>query len=700
MLQPLTSGKTSGKSDQHAPGSTRILGVDTGGTFTDFVYYEQGRLIIHKVLSTPHAPEQAILTGIKALGLDKQLDNLSIVHGSTVATNAVLERKGVKTVYISNTGLADILTIGRQARKELYQLCPAPELPPVPRSLCYEVKSRVNAEGRQLRCLSDDELQALNEFIRQHQPQSVAINLLFSFLDDEDECRIENSLKNTFPELFISRSSAILPEYKEYERGIATWLNAWVGPLVQGYLTRLVQAVKPATLSVMQSSGGTIAAEKAADQAVRLLLSGPAGGLAGAKYIAGQKMNLLTFDMGGTSTDVALIEGKGELQLTNEGHIGDYPVAISMVDMHTIGAGGGSIAYVDEGGVLQVGPESAGAIPGPACYGLGGIQATVTDANLILGRISADVLLGGTMQLDKTAAKNVIEKLSTLLSLSVEATASGIIQVANEHMSRALRVMSIQRGIDPKTLVLVPFGGAGALHVCALADSLQMSHALVPVHAGVLSAFGMVVAPHSRDLSHTINVLLESSSETGHEAKLEEQINEQLKILSGRGVSELTAEGISMPQIATLCSVDLRYVGQSYTLNVPWTGQASSLGHVSGQSLNDALDAFHALHCKRYGHRHDQPVELVNVRVKVSAPPVSLSLPELASANAAAVVISKRQVYGIDKQVPVYRREQLLSGHQFNGPALIIEPVSTTWLAPDWQCIVDPIGNLVLKKGS
>ena len=305
---------------------TKILGVDTGGTFTDFVYYEQGQLTIHKVLSTPHAPEQAILQGIKALGLDKKLKNLSIVHGSTVATNAALEKKGVKTVYIANKGLADVLTIGRQARRELYNLCPKPETAPVPRTLCYEMNSRVDADGNRLQSISADELQQLNDFIRQQQPQSVAINLLFSFLDEQDECRIENSLRQAFPDLFISRSSEILPEYKEYERGIATWLNAWVGPLVQGYLKRLTQAVQPAQLAVMQSSGGTISAEKAADQAVRMLLSGPAGGLAGAKYIAGEASSLLTFDMGGTSTDVAVIEG--ELQLTNEGHIGDYPVAI------------------------------------------------------------------------------------------------------------------------------------------------------------------------------------------------------------------------------------------------------------------------------------------------------------------------------------------------------------------------------------
>ena len=665
--------------------AVRVLGVDTGGTFTDFVYYEQGQLTIHKVLSTPHAPEEAILQGIQELQLHDRLDELIIVHGSTVATNATLERKGVKTVYVTNSGLADILTIGRQARRELYNLSPTPEAIPVPASLCFEVSSRVDAHGQVLESVSDAELELLRQFVCQHEPESVAINLLFSFLNDTDERRIEQTLQQAFPDLFISRSSEILPEYKEYERGIATWLNAWVGPKVQGYIRRLTSATHPAQLSVMQSSGGTIAADKAAQHAVRMLLSGPAGGLAGAKYIAeyisneNEQANLLTFDMGGTSTDVAVIEG--ELQLTSEGHIGDYPVAISMVDMHTIGAGGGSIAEVDEGGVLQVGPESAGASPGPACYGNGGLRATVTDANLVLGRLSADAFLGGEMTLDESASSRVIEQLSQQLGLSgvnaIAEAASGIIQVANEHMSRALRVMSIQRGIDPKGLMLVPFGGAGALHVCALADNLQMTRALVPIHAGVLSAFGMVVAPHSRELSHTINELMEPLRI--------EQINEQLALLAAAGTEELHSEGIEKAIISHHFSVDLRYLGQSYSLNVAWT------------DYRQTLEAFHQLHQKRYGHQHQQPVELVNVRVKVSAAPLSLTLPKR-GAGKHVKPQSHRQLYGIKEPVPVYQRDQLTCGQTINGPALIVERVSTTYLEQNWYSQVDSIGNLRLYR--
>ncbi|MCU7836116.1 MAG: hydantoinase/oxoprolinase family protein [gamma proteobacterium symbiont of Taylorina sp.] len=686
-----------------------VLGVDTGGTFTDFVYYRHGQLIIHKVLSTPHAPEQAILQGIKELGLESYLNKLSIVHGSTVATNAVLEKKGVKTVYVSNTGLSDILTIGRQARKELYNLSPKPEKPPVEKSLCFEMNSRVAADGEILTSFSENELQELIKFIKQHEPDAVAINFIFSFLNDTDEKRLELNLRKYFPDLFISRSSQVLPEYKEYERGIATWLNAWVGPLVQGYLTRLSQAVEPAPLAVMQSSGGTIAAAQAAQNAVRMLLSGPAGGLAGAKYIADYRLqhlsevieqkNLLTFDMGGTSTDVALIEG--ELQLTSEGSIGDYPVAISMVDMHTIGAGGGSIARVDEGGILQVGPQSAGASPGPACYGQGGQLATVTDANMVLGRLSADSFLGGRMQLDEMSAYNAVAEIADQLhdplsktvedSLlktvddSISKTAAGIIQVANEHMTRALRVMSIQRGIDPKELVLVPFGGAGGLHVCALAENLQMTQIMVPVNAGVLSAFGMVVAPHSRDISHTINIILDINDKAC--AANIDLINQYFSEIEQTGIAELLSEGINESEISTNCSVDLRYVGQTYTLNVPWT------------NVNDTLEKYHKVHKKRYGHRHYYAVELVNIRIKVSSVPVKLDLPEITpNIHLSKKMLLQKKIYGVEQTVPVYQRELLMSGQEILGPALIVEEVSTTWLAPHWQCTVDAIGNLSLEK--
>ena len=340
-----------------------ILGVDTGGTFTDFVLYDDAALRIHKVLSTPAAPERAILQGIDELGLSARLAQLHLVHGSTVATNAALEGKGVRTLYIGNRGLRDLLTLGRQARAELYNLQPHGASPPVPDELCLETGGRLAADGSVVEPLTDADLAELRAAAKRLAPRAVAINLLFSYRDDRFERAIEAALPST---LFISRSSAVLPETREYERGIATWLNAWVGPLVEGYLQRLQAGLPGAALTVMQSSGETIAAAQAGREAVRMLLSGPAGGLVGARFVAHHagRERLLTFDMGGTSTDVALVDG--ELTLTSEGRIGPWPVAVAQADIHTIGAGGGSLAYVDGGGLLQVGPESAGADPGPA----------------------------------------------------------------------------------------------------------------------------------------------------------------------------------------------------------------------------------------------------------------------------------------------------------------------------------------------
>ena len=649
------------------------LGIDTGGTFTDFVLFDGLTLRVHKVLSTPQAPEQAILRGVRDLGL--ALPGLQVVHGSTVATNAVLERKGVRTVYISNRGLRDVLTIGRQARAELYNLQPEPQPPPVPRELCLEVAARLGADGRRIDELDAADREVIRERIATLQPAAVAINLLFSFLDDADERTIESWL----PEgLFVARSSEVLPEYREYERGIATWLTAWVGPLVAGYLERLGRALRPAAVTVMQSSGGTVGAEQAGRKAVHLLLSGPAGGLMGARFIgrlAGET-RLLTFDMGGTSTDVALIEG--DIQLTSEGQIGPWPVAVPMVDMHTIGAGGGSIAAIDSGGLLQVGPASAGAAPGPACYGLGGAAATVTDANLVLGRLRPEAFLGGAMTLDTGAAVRAVAGIAAPLGLGVEEAAAGIIRIVNEHMVQALRVISVQRGVDPREHVLVSFGGAGGLHVCALAEALGMQRALVPVHAGVLSALGMLVAPRARQVSRTRAGLLTEAAEGA--------LEEELQTLAEQGRRELVAEGIAEAAIECDFSVDLRYQGQSYTLSLPWQGRERT------------ESAFHDAHERRYGHRLDTPVELVNIRASLHGQPPAIALPKLTAEAGDPVSPGYVRLSGHADDVPVWRREGLQAGQCIGGPALITETVATTYLPAGWHCRVDDTGNLRLDR--
>ncbi len=650
-----------------------LLGVDTGGTFTDFVLLDGDQLRIHKVLSTPAAPEQAILQGIADMGLEALVaaGQLSVIHGSTVATNAALEGKGVRTLYITNRGFGDLLTIGRQTRRQLYNLQPPPVAPPVPAELCWETGGRLGADGSLIDPLSTDDIAALQQAVAALKPGAVAINLLFSFLDDQYEKAIEAALPSG---LFCSRSSFVLPEYKEYERGIATWLNAWLGPLVQRYLQQLKDALSPSPVAVMQSSGGTIDASQAALRAVNMLLSGPAGGLAAASFI-GSSINserLLTFDMGGTSSDVALIDG--HIRLTNEGRIAHYPVAVPMVDMHTIGAGGGSIASIDSGDLLCVGPQSAGADPGPACYGRGGQQATVTDANAVLGRLRPRAFLGGRMQLDLDAARAAVARIAEPLGLSIEGAAEGILAVANEHMTRALRVISVQRGYDPTEFQLCSFGGAGGLHVCALAQALQMRRALVPSNSGVLSALGMLVAPRERQLSRTVQGLL---------ADQHDQISRTLAELEHKGRSELLQGGVPAAAITVEASLDLRYLGQSYTLNVPW------------QNGQQATEDFHRRHQQRYGHRLDITVELVNVRLALRARLQSVNLPTLAPARPAAPY-EQAVLHGFQQAVPVYARDALMKGQHIDGPALITEHTATTLVDSGWGATVDPCGHLLL----
>jgi N-methylhydantoinase A len=649
-----------------------LLGVDTGGTFTDFVLCRDGEILTHKVLSTPEAPEQAILRGIEELGLESE--GLVVVHGSTVATNAVLEGKGVHTLYIGNRGLQDLLTIGRQARRELYNLQPHTSPPPVAYNDCLQTGGRLDSQGRLIEPLTDQDLHSLREEVGRRNPQAIAINLLFSYIDDRFEKAIEAALPKG---IFCSRSSEVLPASGEYERGIATWLNSWVGPLVEGYIERLRTHLDGARLAVMQSSGEAIAAEQAARQAVRMLLSGPAGGLVGAGYVAAEsgRKQLLSFDMGGTSTDVALIDGSPKL--TREGHIGPWPVAVPMVDMHTIGAGGGSMAWVDAGGMLQVGPKSAGANPGPACYARGGAEVTVTDANLVLGRLRSVAFLGGRMQLDLLAAEEAVGRLAEQLGLSAQQAAEGVIRVANEHMARALRVISIERGVDPRGFTLVSFGGAGGLHVCALADALGMSTALVPVNAGVLSALGMLATRPGRQLVHTRLGLLQALGE--------EDLEQAFSGIERGGVETLVDEGIGRERIEIERALDLRYLGQSYTLTVPWS------------SLAQAENDFHAQHQARYGHRMTAPVELVNLRVALRGPQLAMALKPLVGHESTGAS-EWLNVSGVDSPVPRYERARLVVDQVIEGPALITEMASTTWLEAGWRCRSDRVGNLILDK--
>jgi len=659
-----------------------ILGVDAGGTFTDFVCIDAGpesSFRIYKTLSTPEAPERAILAGIRGLSLTQKLEQceLHIIHGSTVATNAVLEGKVAKTVFISNRGFKDMLRLARQTRPALYALEFEPIRPPVPPELCLETGGRLAADGTIVDELTDEDVSQLLAQIEKLQPQAVAINLLFSFLDDSFERKIEAAIENSELTVSVSRSSAVLPVYKEYERGIATWLNASLAPVVSGYLSRLSGQLGQCSLQVMQSSGETIAADKASDLAVNLLLSGPAGGLTAIHFLGRQIENekIISFDMGGTSTDVALIDG--EINTTTEGQIERYPVGVPMVDMHTIGAGGGSIAFVDSGGMLKVGPQSAGADPGPACYGKGGEVATVTDANLVLGRLLESSALAGSLTLSLAKARSAIEVLSKLLGMSIEETALGIITIANEHMAKAIRLISVNRGYDPKEFVLASFGGAGGLHVCAIAEAMQMQKAIVPAYGGVLSALGMLVADRGRQFTRTVGLDADEAAT--------KTLQEQFLELAELGSRALQEEGLSVADLTVKNSADCRYRGQSYTLNVPWV------------DLSRTRSAFSALHKQRYGYDLSTGIEIVNIRVNVVAAAALPSLP-INSSKEECNNCETIKVYGSAVPAKVFNRENLQTDVEIKGAAIITEYSATTFVAPGWKAQVDQYCNLLLSK--
>ncbi len=651
-----------------------FLGVDTGGTFTDFVCFDAQELRFHKVLSSPDDPSRAIEQGIGELGLDATA--LHVVHGSTVATNAILERKGVPTLFVTHQGLEDLLIIGRQTRPELYQLCPDPIIPAVLREDCIGLSGRINAEGEEQSALHANEVNALIERISNGGYEAVAVCLLFSFMNPKHERELEGMLSQALPkDLFLSLSHQVLAEYREYERGATTFLNAYVGPLVQRYLKRLQTRLAAKHLFVMHSAGGVMQAELAGQQAVRLVLSGPAGGLVAAEAIGHQlgEQNMLTFDMGGTSTDVALIQGQAAK--TTEGEIAGMPVSLPMLDIHTIGAGGGSVAWLDEAGLPQLGPESAGAKPGPVCYGLGGEKPCVTDANLLLGRIPADASLAGSMPLDRDAAYKAFSAYGKKLNLSAEDAASAAIDIAEEHMAGALRVVSVQRGYDPADFSLFCFGGAGGLHACALAEKLAMTKVIVPIASGAFSALGMLLGRQQSEFSRSRRFALQDDSTAMHLqqlfAEMETEAAEQMQGL------ELSFER----------SVDVRYVGQGFHLTIVY------------DDLKTLAQHFADAHQQAYGHCLHRPIEIMTARLSAFVDRPMPQLPELETATEKAAVSDESEVYGVGRVVH-YRRVDLKPGPIYEGPALIVEDIATLWLAKGWQMRVSRDGHLLLEKDS
>jgi N-methylhydantoinase A len=649
-----------------------LLGIDTGGTFTDFVAQSENGIKVHKVLSTPSAPEQAVIQGISEMGLSSDLlsGHLFVIHGTTVATNAVLQSKGVKTAYITNKGLKDVLSLGRQTRAELYTLNPPSEQSIFDEKLMFEVNARVSANGETLTDFTQGELTKLKKEVDALQPKSIAINLLFSYISPDHEKTLEALFCEDY---FVSRSSLILPEIQEFERGMTTWINAWVGPLIKEYISNLEAKLAPSKLAIMQSSGLTIAAPLAANRAVNLLLSGPAGGLAAARHIGkGLPLKrLITFDMGGTSTDVALMDG--HFRITNQGQIGELPVGVPMADIHTIGAGGGSIAYIDEGGLLRVGPASAGAFPGPACYKQGGTQATVTDANLVLGRLT-NLSLAGGLKPSLSMAKSAVKVIADQLDLHPIETALGIIQLANEHMTQALRVISVERGFDPREFTLMSFGGAGGLHLCDLAESLEIRNAMIPIHAGVLSALGLIVSKAGRELVKTKQSLIDHTSDIELKDLFKQQEDAAREELRYENVTETIQD----------YSLDLRYLGQSYTINVPYTS-----------SLLESTEAFHKAHREQYGHQMNRPVELLNYRLHIESVQDALQLPVYEACQSTDIETTK--LAGFSEDIKIIERKSIDLDSELCGPLLITEPHSTIYLKPCWTLRVDYMGNLLLS---
>ncbi len=582
------------------------VAFDTGGTFTDCVFLRNGQLEILKVPSTPRKPSEAIAHALDRIpGLFGDPAGLELICGTTVGTNSLLERKGGRVTLVTTAGFEDVLEIGRQARPQLYNLLFEKSKPLVPQARRLGLRERLDSNGRVLAAPSAAEIKRIARAVARSSADSVAICLLFSFVNPAHEKLLAKAVAAVGRP--VSASHEILPEYREFERTSTTVVNAYLVPVMSGYLSEIESIAEAQSrnaigaanrarrgreasrVRVMQSNGGILSAGAAGKEPVRTILSGPAGGVLGAQYVASLAGfdRIITFDMGGTSTDVALLDGgSGEaLATTSESVVSGMPVAVPMLDIHTVGAGGGSIARFDRAGALRVGPESAGAEPGPICYGRGE-KPTVTDANLILGRIPESGLLGGAFRLDVPRARRYMDRAKGPMH-SAEALAQGVVDVANAVMEKAIRVISVERGHDPRDYTLVAFGGAGALHACELAEALEIPRVLVPCFPGALSALGILRADVTKDLSRTVRLEMEDSTR----ANL--KLQRAFAALEREGREQMRAEGFFAGSVRVHRTLDMRYAGQSYELNVPFAG--------------DFRSAFHRAHEKRYGYFDARP---------------------------------------------------------------------------------------------
>jgi len=652
------------------------VGIDTGGTFTDFVFLGPSGIRVHKVLSTPHDPAQAIVRGLQEGGAFR--GGFEVIHGSTVATNALLERKGARLAFLTTAGFEDLLEIGRQTRRELYNIMVEKRTPLIERRLCFGVRERTLADGRVETPVDLGQVEGIIRKLKREGVESVAVCFLHSYANPANEEQVGNRLGELgFP---FSASHRVLREYREYERASTTAINAYVAPIMERYLGSLEEALSPNPVRIMQSNGGFVTAGSARENPVCTILSGPAGGVVGAKEVAAAAgfPRIISFDMGGTSTDVSLCAG--DISLSTESTINDLPLRLPMIDIHTVGSGGGSIASRDAGGALRVGPQSAGADPGPVCYGKGE-EVTVTDANLLLGRLDPERFLGGTMPLFPDRSRRALQRFASRLKLDPYVFAEGIVRVADAIMERAVRVISVERGFDTRDFALLSFGGAGGMHACSLARRLRIPTVIVPKNAGVLSALGMLLSDTVKDYSLSI-------LRAGDEISASE-FTRLFQPLLREASRDLSREGFAKSHTRLLRLLDVRYIGQSYELTVPFS--------------SGFRGDFHRLHLRRYGYADkERSVEVVNLRVKavgVTKKPRLAEIepkggdPKPARIDRRAMRFDGRS-YGAD----VYDREKLGAGNVICGPALILDYESTAVVPPFFVCRVDRFGNLILRR--
>ncbi|MGA7521651.1 MAG: hydantoinase/oxoprolinase family protein [Acidobacteriaceae bacterium] len=652
--------------------------IDTGGTFSDCVYLDRGELRVLKLFSTPTDPAQAVLAALRQIAPDGRID---LRHGTTLGTNAMLERRGARVAFVATAGFEDTIAIGRQTRSALYDwFAPAPECL-VPRELRFGVPERVSAEGEILRSPTEAELTALVEAIRAAKAEAVAVSLLFSFANPATECRVAEALAPLG--IPVSLSSLILPEFREYERASTTVVNAYLAPRMQSYLLHLEERVaaehQGGRVDVMQSSGGIVSARLAAQEPVRTVLSGPAGGVMGATRVAQAAGfgRIIGLDMGGTSTDVFLSDAaQGGVRRTRESLVAGIPVGVPMLQIHTAGAGGGSIARFDGGGLLRVGPESAGADPGPICFGRGTLP-TVTDANLLLGRLDPSSFLGGTVSVDRDRAEEGLREHKGPLA-TAEDFAAGMIRVVETEMDKAIRVISVEQGHDPRDFTLVAFGGGGPLHACSLARALRIPTVLVPIMPGALSALGILLADVVRDHARTV-MLPGDAIHT---------LADEFAALDQHARQEFADEGLDG---TPAYSLDLRYRGQGYELTVPW----------SSADPASSLAAFHELHRQRYGFSDPgKPIQIVSLRLRMTAPvePWEPKRYDSHSGDGSGARCGERDIFfdGRFLASPVYRRDRLVAGDGFEGPAMINEYTSAAIVPPGCRATVDPLLNLII----